>query len=504
HKPPGPLDWYEGLEDIQLYNALGQLMPGYFLGATRHRPAPPVEVDTFPRSQAEIVLVLPDGTEELVRLSGLSTVVAYFDGSDVGSAADDDNDGFDEVVVEMVEMRLTGSSSLGPVTLSLATGHGPLRGLITETSNATPGTLDLAPFAEGGMALSFFEGFFRLDVGASTFFSDPKQPLQMQGSISHTPAWPGEAYVNVEPISLFNAFGGDTGLSIRTLRYVSNPGPVVMGRHVFYNDSFFDGNDPLPNEGDDKAIAPDKKALLPGETASFSNYTSYSKGINGVMFDIAGRTESLPLNAAEDLLLQVGNSSDPTAWSPAPEPLSVTTRPGAGVNGSDRVVIIWKDNAIERQWLQVTVLPTRNTELSSPDVFSFGNAPGEAGDNPINTIVNATDEIVARNFQHSAVDQALIDDPYDYNRDGLVDGTDQLIARNNQTNPLTMLRLISAPAVDALVDQTTGQDAQDPQASLADLNWLYEFEQMNAKNQAAKKKGSIESAVDMLLATDWK
>ncbi len=40
----------------------------------------------------------------------------------------------------------------------------------------------------------------------------------------------------------------------------------------------------------------------------------------------------------------------------------------------------------------------------------------EAGNTAINTIVNATDEIVARNFQHSAVDPALIDDPYDYNR----------------------------------------------------------------------------------------
>ena len=40
HKPPGPLDWYEGLEDVPLVNEFGY-PTGYFIGATRHRPSPP-------------------------------------------------------------------------------------------------------------------------------------------------------------------------------------------------------------------------------------------------------------------------------------------------------------------------------------------------------------------------------------------------------------------------------------------------------------------------------
>ncbi|MEE8451142.1 MAG: hypothetical protein V3R99_04475 [Thermoguttaceae bacterium] len=79
----------------------------------------------------------------------------------------------------------------------------------------------------------------------------------------------------------------------------------------------------------------------------------------------------------------------------------------------------------------------------------------------VNTIVNATDEIAARNFQHSAADPARIDDLYDYDRDGLVNGTDQIIARDNQTNPLTMLRLISPPAADAAIKQMAKQEAAD-------------------------------------------
>jgi len=141
--------------------------------------------------------------------------------------------------------------------------------------------------------------------------------------------------------------------------------------------------------------------------------------------------------------------------------------------------------------------------LADADVFYFGNAPGEAGDNPINTIVNATDEIAARNFQHSALNPALIDDPYDYNRDGLVNGTDQIIARENQTNPLTMLRLIEAPAVDVILKGATEQDLQDSEALSADLDWLYEFERMNMGKQTSSKSRSTEAIVDMLLATDW-
>ena len=148
----------------------------------------------------------------------------------------------------------------------------------------------------------------------------------------------------------------------------------------------------------------------------------------------------------------------------------------------------------------MTVKATENTGLANPDVFYLGNAPGEAGDNPINTIVNATDEIVARNFQHSAVDHALIGDPYDYNRDGLVNGTDQVIARNNQTNPLTMLRLITAPAVDLALKQVVTEDQDTSEALSAALDWQYEYERIRSKGAKSK---DVEATVDTLLATDW-
>ena len=249
--------------------------------------------------------------------------------------------------------------------------------------------------------------------------------------------------------------------------------PTVVGRHVFYNNSLFDGNDPAANIADDYAIAPPpslydagelgkqlgKQALLPGQTASLVNYTSYSRGINGVMVDIAdlaGRNV-----AADDFVFMVGNSDDLGDWSAAPAPLSVTVRRSAGVGGSDRVTIIWADDdpetsqreagAISKQWLRVVVLSDANgghLGLAADDVFYFGNAIGETGDSPANAKVNATDQLGTRVDIHTASDPAPIHDAYDFDRDGEVSpySADELIARNNQTTFLTELRLITAPS----------------------------------------------------------
>ena len=78
--------------------------------------------------------------------------------------------------------------------------------------------------------------------------------------------------------------------------------------------------------------------------------------------------------------------------------------------------------------------------------------------------------------------------------DGLVDGTDQIIARNNQTNPLTMLRSITAAATDASMKQMAPWES-------AAFDWLAAYEQMNSKKASTADERT--AAVDSLLATDW-
>src|SRR3989442_15996863 len=98
------------------------------------------------------------------------------------------------------------------------------------------------------------------------------------------------------------------------------------------------------------------------------------------MVDIA----NLPVN---DSLLGVNDFGFGPSGN---RPISVTVRPGAGVDGSDRVTLIWRDynpldasplpQAVGNGWLTVTVKANYHTGLAQPDVFYFGNLIGEAGD----------------------------------------------------------------------------------------------------------------------------
>ena len=217
----------------------------------------------------------------------------------------------------------------------------------------------------------------------------------------------------------------------------------IEGRHVFYNNSKFDNENPESDSGDDRAIAPDKQALLPGNTATFGNYTNYSRGLNGVMIDVKNLLGQVSL---ADFSFKVGNNSNTTSWAPAPAPRSLTVRPGAGDQGSDRLTIIWDDGVLQNKWLQVTMLSNEQTGLVKDDVFYFGNAIGESGDAAANALVNASDVVAARDNPRGPFNLADITNPFDFNRDRLVTAVDVILARDHITSPLTALRLITTPA----------------------------------------------------------
>jgi len=310
------------------------------------------------------------------------------------------------------------------------------------------------------------------------------------------------------------------------------PGEVgVVGRYVFYNNSFFDGDDPNASPADDVAIATDKRALLPGGTADFRNYTAYSRGINGVMLDIgslpAGVTE---LDALVDFEFEVGNDNDVENWLAAPQPADVDLRFVAG--RPPRVTITWAGEAIQNKWLRVTVKDTADTGLVAPDVFYFGNSTGEVGD-AADGLVTYSDLIQTRNDINltAAVD---VDSRFDFNRDRYVDYSDLILCRNNIN--LTMgLNLIEVPSHEpsgpaetlqpaaAIIPEPEGATAEAPlhdaviqqvaeespaaaespsaDASLAELTWFYEQDQLAAGNRTSENRDQAESAVDKLLAT---
>jgi hypothetical protein len=213
----------------------------------------------------------------------------------------------------------------------------------------------------------------------------------------------------------------------------------VVGRYVYYNNSRFDGG--ANGAADDGAIATDKQALLPGQTSTFANYTSYSRGINGVMIDVSGLLADL---TAADFVLQVGNNDDPASWAPAPTPLSISRRAGAGTGSSDRVTLTFADGSVKNKWLRVTVLPTAHTGLASPDVFYFGNLVGEIGNDPAGANVNAVDLVMVRRNFTAAGKTVPLTNKYDFNRDGKVNALDLALARMGSASG-TLTRL-TAPA----------------------------------------------------------
>jgi len=119
-----------------------------------------------------------------------------------------------------VDLQLTGNSSFGPVQVTLNPSI-PSRGQIEETANTQPGRLDLPPFAPAGTANSFFDLFFKVQVGSLTFFTT--QPKRMSSVITHKPPGPGDTYENLEQIPLLDVNGNPTGFSIGAGRHVPQP-----------------------------------------------------------------------------------------------------------------------------------------------------------------------------------------------------------------------------------------------------------------------------------------
>ena len=326
--------------------------------------------------------------------------------------------------------------------------------------------------------------FFVFETGAGTieldidnFYRSPNldilaQLYDVDGNLvaSDNPTDQLDAYLNV------NVIGGTYFLSIEgigkgdpatgysdygSLGYYSISGTVVSvvseasiaGRHVFYDNSSYD--DEAIGLTDFDAIAADKVALLPGEPASFANYTSYSKGINGILIDIYDLANPAAISTA-DFTVRVGNNNDPGSWLFGPAPVVVGVRLGEGVGGSDRITLKWNDNDIQNQWVQITVLANGNTGLPQDDVFCFGSAIGEVGNSSTDAQVDESDVLETRNNPQPFFDPAPIDNNYDFNRDQRVNSLDTLIVRNHQTQPADALMLLNQASPILITEADTG------------------------------------------------
>ena len=283
---------------------------------------------------------------------------------------------------------------------------------------------DTSGTASGNRLVLSVEGNTNPDlVGASI--------LGSQLTLVYAPDASGSADITIRATDDEGAWVEDT------FTVTVNPVADIVDRHVFYNNSAWDASG-----DDDAAIDQNKTPLLPPGTATSDNYTSYSRGINGIMVDIDGFA-GVP--TVGDFGIRVNLAANPDAWSTGPTP-TVSIRPGEGLGGSDRVTLIWADGAIINQWVEVTVRATANTGLAVDDVFYFANLVGDGdGDGEVGSSDCGT---FASQFGQRGGIGAMT---ADLNGDGRVDLGDLAIMRGAIGNSVLAPSFpVAAPGLDVL------------------------------------------------------
>lgn len=231
-----------------------------------------------------------------------------------------------------------------------------------------------------------------------------------------------------------------------TQTFVVEPGfpcEGVKARHLFYNNSKWDNNGTAVTSADWAAIAPNKHPLLPGAgVANIANFSNYSKGITGIIVDACNFSRVPVMD--EDIWIAMDNTTTVTPWNwvnPAPAPASIEVFPGQGLDGSDRLVITWADNAIPNaKWVMVWLFAGDGSlGLPADDAFAFGNVIGDVtGDGYASS--QDFDQVVQNPTPPNG---AAIDNPRDFNRDRRVSSGDTDAILANPTNPGTRLKMIS-------------------------------------------------------------
>ncbi|WP_145084747.1 DNRLRE domain-containing protein [Aureliella helgolandensis] len=236
----------------------------------------------------------------------------------------------------------------------------------------------------------------------------------------------------------------------------------AVGSSVFYNDSSYSGTE---------AIAPDKQPYQPGDgVATYANYTNYSRGLNGVIVDVANLAGT---PTVADFSFHVGNNQSLASWAEAPIPTSIEVQAGAGVDGSDRLRIVWPNNAIQNQWLEVTLLATPNTGLSADKVYYWGNQIGEMGNQSGSTAVNVEDTaLIGVNF--TGFVPAAIENKFDLNHDRAVNVVDYGLSQGHYTGftSLVLLDIAATAAGSAATPVAAAPAVSDASTSALVAGWV--------------------------------
>lgn len=232
----------------------------------------------------------------------------------------------------------------------------------------------------------------------------------------------------------------DGGSSVVTFSFTALVN--IPSQKLFYNDSGFE------TVGGVSSALDNSKSLLRSSavqaTTSFANVSNYSKGINGLVFDVAGlASNSL---SASDFIFRASPTglsgvANPSIWPSAPNPSVVNVTPGTATTPAV-VRLEWADNAIQNVWLQVIVRANANTGLVNRQVYYIGHALGEVdGLSPYR--VSTTDVGLVRSGVSNAIVSAS--DVRDLDKDRRITTSDVGFVRSRVGNTV-LIGNITVPA----------------------------------------------------------
>lgn len=205
---------------------------------------------------------------------------------------------------------------------------------------------------------------------------------------------------------------------------------AVVNSRVYYNGSSF------ADSGVNSALDPSKTVVKSGaipQELSFANLINTTRGINGLVLDVAGLTAASLTNS--DFVFRMsptGNFSEaanpPSSWQAAPAPTLIDVTAGT-TNSPSRVRLEWPDNAIANRWLQIKILANPDTGLTNPQVLYVGHLLGETNGFVEGDAFRVRGTDIAPLV--ALIDPGVsvpVDNVFDINKDGRIRGTDSTSA----------------------------------------------------------------------------
>lgn len=225
--------------------------------------------------------------------------------------------------------------------------------------------------------------------------------------------------------------------------------PIVVAtpaQTILYGNSTFEVN------GVSAAIDTNKSLLQAGSVPSATtdaNVTGYSRGLNGVVIDIAGLTSS-SLTAA-DFSFRVAPAGaagvvDPSTWAAAPAPSLIAATPKSLANPG-RIQLKWADNAVQNTWLQIIVLANARTSLTTPAVYYVGSAVGDVTGQVDGLYRTSVADLILV-YQGVSATPVAVTDNRDVDKNGVINAAD-LTFLQNRIATTVLLRTIFVPAANS-------------------------------------------------------